>query len=341
MVLPGIIAGAEMGDREIINPLRRFPTTGTSNDIDSNIATEKIKQNLSLLRPNDVDKPYDRKLLGFGSGSGANDRDSYTTAIDGIDTPDNEFSSDDSVQSEGFGADDTTSGTYGSGSTSSGYDNNWGPSDSSSGSGYGGSSSSSYGGSSTYGSSPSSTYGSSSSSSYGGSSSYGKSSYGKSYFGKNSYGRRKPVQIRLSWAIILTATLLTVGMLVTAHQFVSNPKGKYAGWCRSSIETLECIWKICYNLYHCRLGEIHDALCAIDDEDDYTEQELQTMKLRPGIEKALTVEHNRAIKKMTGKDRKGKVTGKKVVKKVGNKIQKKILEKIGPIRKGPGMLSMV
>ena len=83
---------------------------------------------------------------------------------------------------------------------------------------------------------------------------------------------------------------------------MKNPDGKYATCCRSIVEKLEFFWKLCYNLYHCQLGEKHDVVCAIDEDDDNTEQELQTMKLRPGIEKALTVEHNRAMKKMTGKE---------------------------------------
>jgi len=88
-----------------------------------------------------------------------------------------------------------------------------------------------------------------------------------------------PIQIRLSYAITRTITLRTIVTILTAHQFVINPKGPYANSCRSSIEFLECIWKICYNLYHYRLGEIPDVVCAIDDvEEEYSEQELAKMQ---------------------------------------------------------------
>ena len=97
-------------------------------------------------------------------------------------------------------------------------------------------------------------------------------------------------------------SVFSMGMLVTLHQLISNPKGKYVDWCQSIIARLECVWRLCYNLYHCRLGEIHDkVVCAIDEEEEYTKQELQTMKLRPGIERSLTVEHNRAVNKLNGK----------------------------------------
>jgi len=292
---------------------------------------------------------HHRHLFGFGTGSGGSDNE----IIGGVEPSDNYEIDENKIQSEGFDDRDSTTSSntnnsnYGGRSSTVGSSSGYGGSSSSS-SGYGGSSSSSgYGGSSSSstsgsdsgygGSAPKSSPYSSSSSSYGSSpysssTSYGKSSYKSSY---SSYKpHRDPLQIRLSTALTLLLTLLTVVTLLTAHQFVINPKGRYANSCKSSIEFLECIWKICYNLYHCRLGEIHDVVCAIDDEweEEYSEQELAEMKLRPGIEKALGVEHQRALDKMSGKA---------VAKKIKKKITKKIAEKIGPIRKGPGMGSLV
>jgi len=342
------------GDHGEIVTATELPTTDTSNDaLNININSEVIKQkrlssSIQLQPNNDAETPphYDSYRHLFGLRSGGSDAEPLGNSYDDdYDIDENQIQSEgfdeDSSYNSNYGSssssgstyDDNSSGSsygsssgsssYGSGSSSSSYG---GSAPTSSSSSYGGgSSSSSYGGSSPYSSSSSSSYGGSSSS-YGGSSSYGKSSYGKS----TSYKRlRDPIKVRLSYAITLTITILTLGMFVTAHQLLSNPKGRYANSCVRSIECLECIWKLCYNLYHCRLGEIHDVVCAIDDEEeDYTEQELATMKLRPGIEKALTVEHTRAINKMTGKE---------VRDKIKKKIKKKISEKIGPVRKGPGM----
>ena len=63
-----------------------------------------------------------------------------------------------------------------------------------------------------------------------------------------------------------------------------SSKGKLRRFCQSNIARLEYVWRLWYNLYHCRLGYIHkEVVCALDNEEEYTRIELQTMKLRPEI----------------------------------------------------------
>ena len=134
----------------------------------------------------------------------------------------------------------------------------------------------------------------SSHSSYGG----GSSSYKSRYKSKNKF---KAPAIPLPWVLFLMLTFVPIGMLLTAHQFESYPEGQCTNFCRLSLNTLECIWKVIYNLYHCRLGDIPSVVCATDDEDEYTEEDLERMKLRPGIERALDVEHRKSLKMTTKK----------------------------------------
>jgi len=170
------------------------------------------------------------------------------------------------------------------------------------------SSSSSYGksyGSSSYGSSSygSSSYGSSSSSS----SSYGKQSNSNSRgrYGESSYSSaRKNSKDDVSVASIILLSFLfmittSCGMLYTAYAFTSFPEGTFANCCRLSLGFTSCFRGILYNLYHCRFAEVVDIICpGEDDEHDFTEEELDRMKLRPGIERALEKEHGKAMKKM-------------------------------------------
>lgn len=88
-------------------------------------------------------------------------------------------------------------------------------------------------------------------------------------------------------------------MLYTAHAFTSDPEGTFTNCCRLSLNAASCFSLICFNLYHCRLAEVVDTLFpGEDDEHDFTEEELEKMKLRPGIERALEREHGKAMKKM-------------------------------------------
>ena len=86
------------------------------------------------------------------------------------------------------------------------------------------------------------------------------------------------------------------GMLVTAHRMEHHPEGNFANCCRVLLHTVNCIYKVIYNLYHCRLGDMGDIVES--EEDEYTEEEIERMRLRPGIERALDVEHRKALRKV-------------------------------------------
>ena len=126
--------------------------------------------------------------------------------------------------------------------------------------------------------------------------------------------------IPLAWVILLMITSVSIGMLLTANEFISNSEGNLANFCRLSVNVLDCAWKIIYNCYHCRLSEIPNVVWAgdyVDDDDAYTEEELENMKCRPGIERALDVEHERSMSKMKKEFRKKTEMGKKIARKVG------------------------
>lgn len=99
--------------------------------------------------------------------------------------------------------------------------------------------------------------------------------------------------------VLFAATLFIIGgMILTAQQFVNNPEGNYANCCRLILNIFTCIGKMVYNLYHCRLSEIPQVVCYMDDEDEIDEEELEKMKPRPGIERALEMEHKKAMQSM-------------------------------------------
>lgn len=108
------------------------------------------------------------------------------------------------------------------------------------------------------------------------------------------------VKISLIPAIFLILLITVIGMLITAHQIEHHREGTFANCCRVSLTTVSCVYKVIYNLYHCRLGEIPQVVFAseFEDDDELTDEELQRMKLRPGIERALDVEHRKALRKV-------------------------------------------
>jgi hypothetical protein len=107
------------------------------------------------------------------------------------------------------------------------------------------------------------------------------------------------LQLSLIPAIFLILFVTVTGMLITAYQMEHAPEGTFANCCRVSLTTVSCIYKVVYNLYHCRLGEIPQVVFASEfDDDELTDEELERMKLRPGIERALDVEHRKALRKV-------------------------------------------
>ncbi len=171
--------------------------------------------------------------------------------------------------------------------------------------GYGSYGSSSYGDTSAYGSSSSSSSpGSSSSysSRWGGTGSTATSSSRQwgTYSNNNRGGHHNAVKIDLFKGIFFLLLISTGGMLLTAHSMENDPEGTFANCCRVSLHTVNCVFSIIYNLYHCRLGEIPAIICGANnlEEDEYTDEELERMNLRPGIERALDVEHRKALRKV-------------------------------------------
>jgi hypothetical protein len=266
-------------------------------------------------------------VMEFGS-EGANDDDSPASASASAAIPSSSNSggmslgqdTDDGIQSYGGNDDNidsTTTTSYG-GQTSSGgsstYGNynpssSYGSSGSSTTSGIGGSSySSSYGsgsyGSGSYGSgsygSGTSSYGSGttasgySSSSIGGGLSSTTSTTGHTY--TNMYIPK--ITISIIPAILLLLFITISAMIITAYQIEHTPEGTFANCCRISHHTIQCIYKLLYNIYHCRLGNIPEILHPHDDDTDYTDEELERMGPRPGIEQSLEREHHRAMKKV-------------------------------------------
>lgn len=168
-----------------------------------------------------------------------------------------------------------------------------------------GSSSGSYGSTSAYGgaASPrSSSYGGSSYSSTWGT---GSASSASNRWGSNTNNFRggkglHPVKIDLFKAIFFLLLISATGMLLTAHSMERHPEGTFANCCRVSLQSVICVYSIIYNLYHCRLGELPGIICGGTEleEDEYTEEELERMNLRPGIERALDTEHRKALRKV-------------------------------------------
>ena len=103
------------------------------------------------------------------------------------------------------------------------------------------------------------------------------------------------VKVPLFPAMIVAVFFTYCGMLCTAFMYQARPESIFTNCCRLSINCLRNSYAIAFNLYHCRLGEITPIVCALDDEDDLDDEELERMKPRPGIQKALTIEHRKAL----------------------------------------------
>ena len=223
---------------------------------------------------------------GFGFGGGSNQQ----SVENGDEESGTGFGDDDNAHYSGYG--------YGGGSTTVGTGGTGGYGSSSSGSSYG---SSSNGGSSSYGSS---SYGSSSSSygsSYGSSYSSSRGGYSHSSSYRPTGGGELKVQIPLLPVLLLLGICFPAVTLYTAHAFEYNAEGTYANFCRLQLNCMSTVYSFLYNLWHCRLGEVADVVCAMDDEDEYgakfTDEELERMNPRKGLDRALEMEHKRAVRK--------------------------------------------
>jgi len=203
----------------------------------------------------------------------------------------------------------SNSGSYDSYSSGSSYDSNSnsnsGSYDSySSGSGSGSDYDSYSSGSSSYDSSGSSSYDSSGSSSYD-SSSYDSSSSSSSSGGSYSsyhapskfwkFLKKINVKVPLLPTLIVAGIFIYAGMVCTAFMYQVYPESIFTNCCRLSISTAKSCSSITFNIYHCRLGEIPPIVCAMDDDDDLSDDELERMKPRPKLENALNVEHEKCM----------------------------------------------
>ena len=168
----------------------------------------------------------------------------------------------------------------------------------------GSSSSGSSGGSSSGSSSSShssSVYGYDSYDSYGSTSSSSPYEWGSSSRSSSLPSFKMPeLQLSIIPAIFLIIFITVIGMLVTAYQMEHSPEGTFANCCRVSLTTVSCIYRVIFNLYHCRLGEIPQVVFAseFENDDELTDEEMERMKLRPGIERALDVEHRKALRRV-------------------------------------------
>lgn len=109
------------------------------------------------------------------------------------------------------------------------------------------------------------------------------------------------VQIPLLPVILLSIIFFPAVTLYTAYAFDHDADGTYANFCRLQLNCMSAIYSFLYNLWHCRLGEVADVVCAMDDEDEYgkkfTDEELERMNPRKGLDRALEIEHKRAVRK--------------------------------------------
>ena len=108
------------------------------------------------------------------------------------------------------------------------------------------------------------------------------------------------VQIPLLPVLLLLGICFPAVTLYTAHAFEHDAHGQYANFCRLQLNCMSTVYSFLYNLWHCRLGEVADVVCAMDDDDEYgtkfTNEELVRMNPRKGLDRALEIEHKRAVR---------------------------------------------
>ena len=106
------------------------------------------------------------------------------------------------------------------------------------------------------------------------------------------------VDVPLVPAIIVASIFMCCGMLCTAFMYQARSESTFTNCCRLVIHCIRSACAIAYNLYRCRLGNIPPIVCAMEDADDLDDEELERMKPRPGIEKALHIEHEKALSRV-------------------------------------------
>ena len=106
------------------------------------------------------------------------------------------------------------------------------------------------------------------------------------------------VDVPLVPAMIVAAVLMYCGMVCTAFMYQARPESTFTNCCRLSVNCIRSAYGIVFNLYHCRLGDIPPIVCAMEDDDDLDNAELERMKPRPGIVKALHIEHQKALSRV-------------------------------------------
>ena len=157
------------------------------------------------------------------------------------------------------------------------------------------SSESSYSGGSSYSDYDNSDYGGYGGGGYngGGSSSYHSKDSSKfmAFMGKIN------VKVPLIPFILIAGIFIYLGMVFTAYKYQVDSNSRFTRLCRTSINVFLCIYKVLLNVWRCRLDEIPPIIFDVPDDDDYTEDELERMKLRPGMGRALESEHKKAVAK--------------------------------------------
>lgn len=214
---------------------------------------------------------------------------------------------------EASGSNSGASDAYSSGSGSSSYSGASGSYSSGKASGSYSGASGSYSGASGSYSGASGSYGGASGSYSGASGSYSSGKGSNSYSGGDVGSYHSPsklsrdfeslmnkvnVDVPLVPAIIVASIVMCCGMLCTAFMYQARPESTFTNCCRLSIHCIRSACAIVFNLYHCRLGDIPPIVCAMEDADDLDDEELARMKPRPGIEKALHIEHQKALSRV-------------------------------------------
>jgi hypothetical protein len=113
--------------------------------------------------------------------------------------------------------------------------------------------------------------------------------------GFDKFMEKLDVKVPLIPSLLIAGVLIYGGMVLTAFMYQVYPESYFTNCCRLSINASKAAYLVGYNLYYCRLGEIPPIVCAMDDEDDLSDEEIERMKLRPGIGKALEKEHKKCV----------------------------------------------